>query len=155
MVLGELGIAALVIHRGLVLITIFHDGAGETDGEVGVIGAGPSVGDAVAGDKGGAFHLYFGPQGFAVIIVDAVVQVQDDVPLLPGREGVAVHAHPLRSRQFHPDAAVLKLHLVVTGSGRFLCMAEALAVSFFRILGRAGREMDFSRSGHEQDVSQV
>ncbi len=155
-VLGELGVAALVIDGGLVLIAVFHDGAGEAHGKIGIVGAGPAVGDAVAHHEGGAQHLYLGPERLAVVVVDAVVQVQDNVALIgPLGVGVAVHAHARGCRQLHLDAAVFQPHLVVAGSGRFMLMAEALAVAFLRLLRRSGREQNLSRSGHQQDISQV
>ena len=85
-----------------------------------------------------------------------MVQVQDDVALIGlFRESVAVYAYARGGRQFHLDAGVFQRDLVMAGSGRFVLMAEALAVAFFRLLGRSGRELDLSRSGHQQDVSQV
>ena len=43
----------------------------------------------------------------------------------------------------------------MAGSGRFIRVAEALAVAFIRVFRRARGEPDFPRSGHQQDVAQV
>ena len=153
-ILRELAVSALVVDGGLVFPTVFGDWLGETDGEVGVVRARPAVGDAVAGDEGGGDHAYLSPEGLAVVVVDAVVEVQHNVAVRLG-EGVAVHANALGSSEFRLDAAVRQGDFVVARAGGFGAVAEALAVSSVRILRSAGDQLHIALAGHYEDVSEV
>ena len=101
--LVELAPSSLVVHLLPVDVAIFNDRLRERDGEVSIIGTGPSVGDAVAGDKPVVLYLDFGPQGFAVIVIDRVDQVKDDLALgLPVGAGSDGSVMPGLSRSVMP-----------------------------------------------------
>ena len=63
-------------------IPIVGEGLAEADGEVGVVGPGPSVGDAVSGEQGVVFDPKVGPEGLAVVVVDGVLQVEQHAAVL-------------------------------------------------------------------------
>jgi len=75
----ELTPAALVVNLLAVRVAIFNDRLGELDGEIGVICPGPAVGDAVACDMGGILNLHLGPEGFSVVVVNAMDKIKDNM----------------------------------------------------------------------------
>ncbi len=72
MVLVEFAPTSFIVDLPAVRITIFSYRLRKGDGEVGVVGARPAVGDAVAGQQGVVLHLHFRPEGLAVVVVDSV-----------------------------------------------------------------------------------
>ena len=154
MILGKLAVSALVVDGGFVLVAVVRDGLAEADGEVGPVGAGPAVGDAVTRYERGTYYADLRPKSLAVVVVDAVVEVQHYVPVRSG-EAVAVHSDPRGSGEFRPDAAVLQGDLIMAGTCGFGGMAETLAVSAVGILRRAGHQLHFAGAGHYQYISQV
>ena len=152
---GIPAITALIGPRSLVLPTVFQDRPREFHREIGEIRPGPSVRNPVPRDQRRTHHADFRPQCLAVIIVDAVVEIQDHMAFLPFWIRIPVHADALGGRQFHLDAGIRQRDLVMAGACRFGFVAETLPIAGIRVLGRSGDELDFSRPGHEQDVAQV
>ena len=74
----------IVAAGGKVTTAIVFDGFVDIDGKIGVVGAAPAVGDAVAGDElagllaGVVEHVALCPKDFAVVVVDGVVEVEDE-----------------------------------------------------------------------------
>ena len=103
----------------MVLVSEVFDRLREGHGKVGVVGARPTVGDAVACNQGVVFHTHHGPKGLSVIVVDAVVQVHDDASVLVLGEGVFVDAHSGGGGEFGLYLIVVQCDLIVSGH-RFL-----------------------------------
>ena len=148
-------VTTLIGSRRLVLTAVFQDRTGELHREIGVIRPGPSVRDPVPRHKRRAHHADFRPKRLAVVIVDAMVQVQDQVPFRPFRIGISMDANALGSSQFHLDAGIRQRDLVMPGACRFGFMIETLPVAGIRILCGSRNEPDFPGSRHEQDISEV
>ena len=85
----------------------------ETDGEVGIVRSRPAIGDAVARQQGVVLHAEVGPKGLAVVVVDAVLQVKDDAPVLAFWIGIAMDTSVFRSSQLRFDAIILQEDLSV------------------------------------------
>ena len=77
----ELAPEADVGGRDLLLAAVVFDRAGEADGKIGIMLAGPSLREAVAGQEAVADHAHAGPEGLALVVVEAVGEVQDEVAL--------------------------------------------------------------------------
>ena len=103
----------------MVFVSEVLDWLGEGHCKVGVVGACPTVGDAVACNQGVVFHTHHGPKGLSVIVVDAVVEVHDDASLLVLGEGVFVDAHSGCGGEFGLHLIVVQCDLIVSGH-RFL-----------------------------------
>ena len=80
-VLVEFAPASLIVDLLAVRVTIFRNRLREGDREVGVVGAGPSVCDAVAGQKGVVLHLNFRPKGLSVVVVYSVDKIQNHLAI--------------------------------------------------------------------------
>ena len=155
-VLGELGIASLIAYGRLVFVAVFHHWLRETDGEVGVVGSGPAVGNAVASDEGVIVNPDFGPESLAVVVVDAVVEIQDQVRILCSfGPGVTVHSCACGGGEFCLDAAVGEGNAVVSGRSAFAVMAESGPVPAVGVGCRAGGQLNFSGARHQQYVAKV
>ena len=85
-VLVELAPASFIIDLLPVRVAIFRNRLREGDREVGVVGAGPAVGDAVAGQEGVVPHLNLRPEGLAVVVVDSVDEIQNHLSVNAFRE---------------------------------------------------------------------
>ena len=86
-------------------------------------------------------HLDFSPEGLAVIVVDGVDQVQDDLALrLPvgagsdGREGILMDSDPLGGGEPGLDAVILQCNFVVSRFSLFAVVGEAAAESAVRVV---------------------
>ena len=151
----ELAPEAAVVGLSAVGITIVDEGVGEGNGEIGLVEAGPAVGDAEAHDERVAHDAEARPEDFAVVVVDAVEQVHHQALGAAFREGVLVDAHPLRGGKPRADAAVGERDFVIAGLRVLRVVAEALAVAGIRIFFRTGRQLQRAGLGHDQDVAQV
>ena len=139
----------------LFLVTIVADGLREGDGKVRVVGACPSVGDAVAGQQGVVLHTEVAPQHFAVVVVDAVHQVQNQMALFSFGERIFMNADPLRGGELRPYAVIVQ-HDFVVAWRRFLGgVTEARAVALVGVVGTAGVQLQRAGSRHQQQVAQV
>ena len=70
-------------------------------------------------------------------------------------EGISVDGRPLGGGQFGLDAVIVECDGIIAGSGSFGFMAEAAAVALFRMISRAGIEVQGPGGGHQQDVPEV
>ena len=137
-----------------VAVAVAAHGFRERDGKVGVVRAGPSVGDAVARQQRVVLHAQRRPQHLPVVVVDAVQQVHDDALSLTLRVCVAVDARARRGCQLRPDA-VAQCHLVVARARLLRVVSEALPVAPVGILFRARVQQQRAHLRHDQDVAQV
>ena len=127
----------------------------ETDGEVSVICSRPAVGNAVARQQGVVLHAEVSPEGLAVVVVDAVLQVEDDAAVLAFRIGIAMDASVFSGCQLCFDTIILQKHLIIPWHGYFRVMAETGAITSIGIGLCTGIELDFTRNRHHQDVAQI
>ena len=151
----ELPPASAVIERPAVARAVFAHGLGEAHGKIGVVGARPSAGDAVARHQRVVLDTHLRPAGLALVVVDAVVEVENQVLVFARRIGVFVQAHPLGGGQLGPDAVVVEHHLVITRRCAFALVREARAVARFGVFGRAAFGAYLPHGRHQQDVAQV
>ena len=120
-----------------------------------MVGARPAAGDAVARDQSVVHHPHLGPERLAVVIVDAVLEVDNDMSVSSLREGVTMNADPLGGRHLRADAIVRQCHGIVSGHACFAVVAEAAAIPSVRIRRRAGIQPDRAGPGHHEDVTEV
>ncbi len=151
----ELAPHAVIFRLLQVAVAVVGYGLAEADGEVGVVGSRPSVGDAVARQQGVVFHAQVGPQRLAVVVVDAVLQVEDDVAVHVLRVLVLMYADMFRSRQPYLDAVVVEGHAVVARGGRLAVVRVAGAVAGIGVSLRAGVEAYLACGGHDENVAEV
>src|SRR5690348_2032439 len=116
---------------------------------------GPTAGLAIAGDQCVVHDPDIRPDILVVVVVDACHQVQDDMRLVAGGEGILVKAYPRGRREFGPDIIVFEFYLVVIGFGRFRGMAESAAVTAPGLAGNAGIEPQFAHGGHDQEIAEI
>ena len=158
---------AVVRGGDALLVAVFLDGLRESYSEISVTFACPTLGDTVAGEKIVAMHADACPEGLALVIVDAVRKVRDQVAgpgaasidglgggfrsaasidsrgggsrsaFLGGRESVAVMCRAGGGCDFRPDAVIGESDCVVARGGRFAVMAEAAPVAVLRMRGSA------------------
>ena len=127
----------------------------EADGEIGIVRSCPAIGDTIARQQGVVFHAEVGPKGLAVVVVNAVLQVEDDAAILVFRIGIAMDASVFRGCQLGFDAIILQKHLIITWHGYFRVMAETGTVTRIGVGLRPRVELDFSRYGYHQDIAQI
>ncbi len=93
------------------------------------IGARPSVGDPVTGDKGIVLDADRCPECLAVVVVDTVVKINDYALYRVAREGVGVYACTLCGGKAGAYAIVGEGDFVESGFGMFCVVAETRAVA--------------------------
>ncbi len=146
--------AAVAVVEEL-LAAVVLDSFVEGDVEIGVVGAAPAVGDAVALDGVVIYHVALCPEGFAVVVVEAVVEVEDNLLCRPLGEGVAMHAAVGRGGELAADVVVVEGHGIVARACHLGLVAETLAVAAVGVLLGAGVELCLARVGHDEDVAEV
>ena len=92
--------------------------------------------------------------GLAVVQL-RVVQIDQDVRLLAGRKGVAMHAHALGRGQFRADLGRVQRDGVVAGRHDLGRVAKTRAVASLRVLARARLQLGLTHAGCHQKVEQV
>ena len=125
------------------------------DGEIDVILPCPAVGDAVARQCPRVFHAQGGPQYFAVVVVETVVEIDDELLGLAFWVRVFVDAAVRGGGELHEDVVVAEAHLVVARRGLLGLVAEARAVAAVGVVGGAGVELHLAGEGHQQDVAHI
>ena len=159
--LGEVAIhietapETVIRHRCTILIAVVGDGLREGYRKIGIVGAGPAVGDAVTRNQSVALDTQRRPQDLAVVVIDAVRKVQNHMSVRILREGIAVHARTRGRRQLGTHAAVVERHGIVARRGALALMAETRTVSAVGIIRRVRVELDIPHRRHHQNVAQI
>ena len=159
--LGEVAIhietapETVIRHRCTILIAVVGNGLREGYGKIGIVGAGPAVGDAVTRNQSVALDTQRRPQDLAVVVIDAVRKVQNHMSVRILREGIAVHARTRGRRQLGTHAAVVERDGIVARRGALALMAETRTVSAVGIIRRARVELDIPYRRHHQNVAQI
>ena len=104
---------AIVILFPEILITIVLHFLAEVDGEIDVVLPCPAVGDAVAGQRVRVFHPQGGPQHLAVVVIETVVEIHDELLGFALGVGVFVDAAVRGGGELHENVVVAEAHLVV------------------------------------------
>ena len=134
---------------------IFRDGLREFHREIGIVRPGPSVSDPIAGEMAVVHHPHLRPKRLPVVVVNPMLQVDDNVPIGPFRESIAVHAHARGGRHLGADAVVRQRDGVIAELGHLAVMAESGTVASFRAVCSAGVQPDVPGSRHHQHIPQV
>ena len=79
-------------------------------------------------------------------------QINDQIGVRTGWEGVTMESHSISSRQLRKDAGIFKKDSVVAGVGNFGGVRKAGDISFPRC---ARRELKVSNRRHNHDVSKT
>ena len=117
---------SFIKHLFVIATTVSGNRLRELHGEMSVIHPRPAAGDTVAGKRTRILHTNIGHQHLTVVVVNAVIEVEYDVPCLSTfRKGVTMHTNPFRSSHFGTDAVIFEQHRVISGFGLFMLMAEA------------------------------
>ena len=90
-----------------VAVAVTLDGFAQGNGEIGVVAARPSAGDAIAREEGVVLHANAGPEHLAVVVVDAMSEVEDDALFFARGVSIAVNAHPRSGSQLHAHLLVV------------------------------------------------
>ena len=152
----ELTPETAVLQLLAVCVPVGLDWLAQADGKVSIVGSRPSVGDAVAGEKSVVLNAERTPENFAVVVVDAVYQVDDDTCLFSlGRESVFVNTYTLGSSKLRADTVVGKSDLVVTRGSLFGAVRVTRTVAGIRIVFCTGVQAQFAGLGHDKNVTQV
>ncbi len=152
---AEFAPKTLIQDLRAILIAVMRYRLGERGGEVGVVLARPAVGDAVARDERVALDAYARPQGLAVVIVDAVFEVDYHALVRPIGERVAMHARALRRREFGADARILQYHFIESRLGLLRLGNLTRAVSRSGIGFAARIQTAFARLRHDEYIAQI
>ena len=137
------------------MVSILIDGLVEPDVIVQLARAVPAAGHAptVEGTRAGHFALC--PEHLAVVVVDAVVEVEDELLCLALGEDVAVDAAAGGGGELAADAVVVEEDGVVARLGMLRLVAEALAIATVGVVGGTGVEARLTRVGHDEEVAEV
>ena len=144
-----------VVRRFAVCIAVIDDGLGEGDGKIGLVEAGPAICEAAACNQGVIDNPNTGPQDFAIVVVKAVQEIEDETLVASVRKGVLMDACPRRCRQARADTAVGERNRIITGRSLFGRVAETLPVATVRIVFRPGIQLQRAGLRHDEDVPQV
>ena len=109
----------------------------------------PALGNPRPADRGAILDV---DGRFDRVVADAMDQVQDDVSVVSGREGIFVEAAPDCRREFRGNLRVLQQHAVIARHRQLIGMGEPRSIALAR---GAGFELDLADRGHQQHVTQA
>jgi hypothetical protein len=84
-----------------------------------------------------------------------MLQIEDEIRLVAGREGVAMNAGAFGGRQFGADVVVLEQDGVVAGLHALIGMIEARTIALLRRSAIARDEFCVSCTGHYKKVEEI
>ena len=138
-----------------VVVAILLDAFVELDIIIQLAAAVPAAGHAPTADAVRTLHPAFCPKHLAVVVVDAVVEVEDDFLRCTLGKYIAVHTTALCGGEFAADVVVVEGDGIVARRGHLGFVAETLAVAPVGIVGGAGVELRLAAIGHDENVAQV
>ena len=140
-------------HRLLVAIVLHR--TGESDGEIGIVLPCPALGEPVACEQAVPHHPHARPEGLALVAVDAVGKIQDEVTVAGDGISIAVGGRARSGGDFRADAVIGQGDGVVSGRCCLRIVAVAAPVALFGPVRRARVQMQGADGGHKQHVAQV
>lgn len=148
---------AFVCLFAKVVIAVTMDGFAELDAVKQLVRTTPSTGDAPAAQFIFIFtaDVALRPERLAVVIVYAMLQVEDNLLSLALGEDVAMHATVGRGCQLTTDAVIVKQDSVVSRLSMFCFVAETLTVATIGIGGGTWIELRLAGVRHDEDVAEV
>ena len=100
-------------------------------------------------------HPAFCPKHLAVVVVDAVVEVEDDFLRCTLGKYIAVHTATLCGGELAADVVIVEGDGVVARRGHLGLVAETLAVAPVGVIGCAWVELRLTTVRHDENIAQV
>ena len=139
---------AFIIDFLHILVTIVTDRLRQRDGKISIIGACPSVSDAIAGKQGIVFHSNLRPECLSIVIIDTMIQVKNDTTFRIFRESVAMYTHTRSSSQLGFYPIIIQYNFIITWHGFFGFVGETGTITILRMIRSSRIQLQIAGSRH-------